>query len=682
MDEFAGYSCAELVTDDIIRDESLEYCQSVCVSERTDCVQVTWLNITSRNSQRCYLFSQSCASLVHDPINIAITSFVHENVSTEVECLNYPLGWQDTLRDECVAYDRYEWCRYAYNSSVTQILSYADDMYGFSAVDACCDCHGGLHLYKNDLLLETVWKPTALYPLDWDTDFVCQSMDVASSVITDGYLDDNIDLKMDLAEFIGLVEYLLADALHQNDLLLSIRTDDNVLRQKWRILEDFAQFEDMQLVDVLYLSQVTICEDTDMNNLFPFIVDIENRHLYVNEHYIRSDTFVVGLPSEHLSVQSFCAFESLLDAAFETPQPTAYPSVEPTTDPTTEPTTSPSQEPTTVPTTSPSEEPTVEPTNAPTVSPTQSPTSEPTTEPTASPSDEPTVEPSDSPTKSPSLDTLAPTRAPTVEPTIARRRRALLQERTGTNVIATVVCSTVGTLKPSMSPTLYPTDAEELDLSTTMLEFASTLAEDEDSSTSTTLSTTEADIEDGDGKEADESARTLNVIVGMVMSTICMFAIGFFLYLRKRRRDQQAQPDNNNNNNNVDQAQPAPPIPAGNAGQAGVYPNVDRAVQMAANPITSKVAYGSTQGSEFPTQHVNSLPSAPLPDIGDVELALEERQKSEEENTCVVCLDKRKDGMPNCGHFATAWTVWSDWIFARFVESPSLQETKFIHEEV
>ncbi len=57
------------------------------------------------------------------------------------------------------------------------------------------------------------------------------------------------------------------------------------------IYSDFQKFKQFNCIDNLLLYNVTICNNTDYNNLYSFIIDLEEDHTYINNHYIQSDTF-------------------------------------------------------------------------------------------------------------------------------------------------------------------------------------------------------------------------------------------------------------------------------------------------------------------------------------------------------------------------------------------------------
>eukprot|EP01084_Bolivina_argentea_P016579 31007_1 len=170
------------------------------------------------------------------------------------------------------------------------------------------------------------------------------------------------------------------------------------------IYSDFQKFKQFSCIDNLLLYNVTICNHTDYNNLYPFIIDLEEDHIYINNNYIHSDTFLYHIPPTNIYIQSFCSFSKLLETIYPTKPPTKEPTFEPTFEPTIyptiEPTSNPTQptlQPTDIPSKSPTYEPTVEPTNIPTIEPTTEPTSQPTQFPSKSPTYEPKVEPTNIP---------------------------------------------------------------------------------------------------------------------------------------------------------------------------------------------------------------------------------------------------------------------------------------------
>eukprot|EP01083_Nonionella_stella_P029932 82226_1 len=436
--DFAGYTCSDLSSPmDLLYNMSLNDCQSSCMALSTypskACVSIVWYEYINPSNPvpRCYIFDKQC-DLVAESTFPTIVSFPYYDISSSIDCVNYPLSWMDQYHDDCDVYQSYSWCQSEFNGSTTPILSFTDDVYGLTAIDSCCDCNGGLHSYEDDkYLFEIVWKPTTDYRVELST-LMCENFkDPQWNSVYFPKMTHRIDTNspnLNLAQFGGLCEYTQTIISEKYDRLSSIPSS-TIASQNLNTLKGF------DCIETLYFAnQVTICNDTDYSNLFPFVIDIEQNHMYINNHYINANTFASGLPSSStLTVTPYCDLSTLLNTttkanimtmvlcnlnADPTPQPTSYPTSSPSDNPSSNPTSFPSNNPSSNPSFSPSNLPSLSPTEYPsTTNPTTHPT---TTKPTANPTPKPTPKPTT--TLSPSSDshTPIPVFAPTaIFPTIA-----------------------------------------------------------------------------------------------------------------------------------------------------------------------------------------------------------------------------------------------------------------------
>eukprot|EP01083_Nonionella_stella_P312192 1115838_1 len=147
--EFDNYTCSDLSSPmQVLYNISLSQCKLHCVSvyPSITCTAIVWyeyIKPTGTDTPRCYLFNRSCA-LVSETTKPVTVAFPYYDEQSDMECVDYPILWEDRFHDNCDAYSQYNWC------NATGLLT---------AMDACCDCNGGLVSYNQRYLLEAVWKP-------------------------------------------------------------------------------------------------------------------------------------------------------------------------------------------------------------------------------------------------------------------------------------------------------------------------------------------------------------------------------------------------------------------------------------------------------------------------------------------------------------------------------------------
>eukprot|EP01083_Nonionella_stella_P030880 84623_1 len=372
---------------------SVTECNTKCLTMYPmECSMTTWyqyIRPTEKDVSRCYLFGKTC-DLVAETTKPVITSMWYYDDSDKMSCFNYPGDWRDIYLDNCGTYSTYSWCNQAYNSSTTAILSYQDHIYGLDATRSCCDCSGGLVSYDSIYLLEPIWKSSGNPNIHPSDDTICQSVDVSSTLISD--IDIEQKYRFNLTQFVGLCEEIHSSLYNQYKLLLSINTDNNELLQTDDILSDFAGLKHFDCAHDLYLHNITICNDTDYNNFYLFLMDIGHQNIYINKHYINTESFLYHLPPSNVHTSSFCSFATFLNstppimdatlvqALNSTPTVAPRPTLQPTIFHTLEPSSSPESkrnimtsflcETTAVETMNPTRNPSIHPTRHPTAYPT------------------------------------------------------------------------------------------------------------------------------------------------------------------------------------------------------------------------------------------------------------------------------------------------------------------------
>eukprot|EP01083_Nonionella_stella_P005977 17281_1 len=350
--EFDNYTCSDLSSPmQVLYNISLSQCKLHCVSvyPSITCTAIVWyeyIKPTGTDTPRCYLFNRSCA-LVSETTKPVTVAFPYYDEQSDMECVDYPILWEDRFHDNCDAYSQYNWC------NATGLLT---------AMDACCDCNGGLVSYNQRYLLEAVWKPK-LQSITTHHDFLCQTLNFSSSLLAEKTREINLySPQWNVPQFGGLCQYFHT-ALHRRFKTLSY-------------------FDCMK---ALYFYNVTICNDTDYNNLIPFLIDVDGDHIYINNHYIYSSAFTNALSeTTHLTFARQCDFSSLLNVANKTSiiaAVTCEISIDPTSNPTTDPTLYPTKHPSVDPTAIPTKVPTTA--NPTDVGDTKNPTQRPTKPPTA-----------------------------------------------------------------------------------------------------------------------------------------------------------------------------------------------------------------------------------------------------------------------------------------------------------
>eukprot|EP01083_Nonionella_stella_P178801 632808_1 len=115
------------------------------------CIMINYvLSSKTSSDSRCYMFDGQC-TLSHDHSGnlVAVKGF-------NGICIDYPPDWIDTYTDDCQYYEKYNWCHdhsIANGINVSSFIEHSDFAYGFNAIQTCCVCGGGLHLF-GDMKLE------------------------------------------------------------------------------------------------------------------------------------------------------------------------------------------------------------------------------------------------------------------------------------------------------------------------------------------------------------------------------------------------------------------------------------------------------------------------------------------------------------------------------------------------
>ena len=132
---------------DVIYDISVDDCNYMCSRDR-NCVMINYLHyLKSNNDNRCYLYDKVCDIEYTFNAQQSIVGYKTE----EATCQNYPYYWRDKSNNQCYYYTSYELCNNGSvtNENYTSIILNAKNVNGISAIDACCQCGGGVYNYDS-----------------------------------------------------------------------------------------------------------------------------------------------------------------------------------------------------------------------------------------------------------------------------------------------------------------------------------------------------------------------------------------------------------------------------------------------------------------------------------------------------------------------------------------------------
>lgn len=201
--------------------------------------------------------------------------------------------------DDCAAHNDKGWCQNLFGSDST-ILDDADATYGLNAIQTCCDCDGGLYIYEENLLLESIWKPSS--KLDINQLITCQTFN-------DGSLNDRLDHALsihqwELNEFLNICNFFQNELYQQYRILYSLSDEQN----EDLMNEDFIQLMQLSCFEALYFYEVITCDTSD-NDYWAFIVDTNSTKMWINSNYIN----ITDFESWYNYKQDSCDISSIID---------------------------------------------------------------------------------------------------------------------------------------------------------------------------------------------------------------------------------------------------------------------------------------------------------------------------------------------------------------------------------
>eukprot|EP01083_Nonionella_stella_P081663 225080_1 len=355
-----GSYCDNLAdSSDLIYEINLDECIDLCQHMTESCRMINfYYYFKSKNDSRCYVFDDICEVVSNHNNGVNQTAMYYK--THHESCTDYPHDWVDDIGDNCDAYSTYHWCQNGVIvTNENDFDALTDERYNLTAMDACCDCGGGIRI-KNDVAfsVDQYWDhPT--------NDILCSFTPQPFGETTTSVRQwDNLVLY----EFCG---YL-------NEINCTFLVD--------------SQFHSNQYSYSIHLCSGSKATDTQ----FPFIIDhkvnVESltHDMYVNLLWFSIDSSYystnINIIYSNYSqcVQSIQSDKDINDTyhhgihpcyTHDTAPPTNDPTIDPTNDPTVDPTNDPS----------------VDPTNDPTIDPTNDPSTDPTTDPTINPTVDPTT---------------------------------------------------------------------------------------------------------------------------------------------------------------------------------------------------------------------------------------------------------------------------------------------------
>eukprot|EP01083_Nonionella_stella_P074086 200781_1 len=145
-----GSFCDNLADNyDLIYDINLNQCTHLCRSMRESCRMINfYYYFKSQNDSRCYVFDDVCDVVSKNKKSTNQTTMYYKTYDDS--CVDYPRDWRDNIGDDCATYSTYNWCE---NGEILRDENAFDELsdtrYNLAAVDACCECGGGIDIMNN-----------------------------------------------------------------------------------------------------------------------------------------------------------------------------------------------------------------------------------------------------------------------------------------------------------------------------------------------------------------------------------------------------------------------------------------------------------------------------------------------------------------------------------------------------
>eukprot|EP01084_Bolivina_argentea_P051268 94313_1 len=217
IDYINGKLCNNLAeSTQLYYDVTLNECINHCRSYKYDGTNCTMINyfyyFKNNNDSRCYIFDKICN----------IQNDINENVNRSMilykrfykQCIDYPNDWTDMIGDSCFYYTFSNWCN---NGNILKTENefniLVDTKYGLTAIQACCECGGGVNIFDN-------------VQLSVDNDWVEYEDDVLCSTFTQTDFISKLTQNMSMRDWDNLILYDLCN--HFDDLQCEYLLNSNI----------------------------------------------------------------------------------------------------------------------------------------------------------------------------------------------------------------------------------------------------------------------------------------------------------------------------------------------------------------------------------------------------------------------------------------------------------------------
>eukprot|EP01083_Nonionella_stella_P033648 92076_1 len=138
-------ACRNLATNtELIYGSDLDECIDICGNMGDLCRMINYYYyFKSTNDSRCYLFDDIC-NVVSNDHHTSTQSVIYYKTYNE-SCVDDPHDWVDSIGDKCSIYKTYNWCQNGHAlRNQSEFKDLIDTKYDMSAIDACCECGGGV----------------------------------------------------------------------------------------------------------------------------------------------------------------------------------------------------------------------------------------------------------------------------------------------------------------------------------------------------------------------------------------------------------------------------------------------------------------------------------------------------------------------------------------------------------
>eukprot|EP01084_Bolivina_argentea_P079815 144690_1 len=359
-----------LQCDNLFDNVTVEYnmdrkqCDELCHLMSSNCRMANYFDYfkTTNDSSRCYIFDEICKiKMDGNNNNNTNRSVIIYNIFDQ-ECIDYPTDWTDKISNKCNLYKE-PWCN---NGNIlkneNEFDNLMDPQYGITAIEACCECGGGLQI-MDDVALNFNYDL-----VDFEDDILCN--------FTSLYAKSSLNVVRTWDSFV--LFDICVDLMYNKSycyFLIDNEFDSNLTQYTLFLCEYNQSNRGVEIYDFV----------------MEYVIDINaHNYIYVNTLWFDIDsTYYASTINVSVMDYKYCK-DKLLgvnDANYNSSHYSIdgvhacyleIPTVDPTTMPTQQPTYIPTEHPTTISTKVPTYNPTKNPNSASTPAPTHVPTDNPT----------------------------------------------------------------------------------------------------------------------------------------------------------------------------------------------------------------------------------------------------------------------------------------------------------------